>query len=56
MGGQVDYICGYLCVAFALLVLVGGGLPLFIELPRRGVPGNWASGIKYSRKLKPRVL
>jgi hypothetical protein len=29
-------------------------LPLFTELPRRVVPGNWASGIRGSRKLKLR--
>ena len=23
-----------------------GGMPLFTELPRRGLPGNWASGDK----------
>ena len=25
-------------------------MPLFTELPRRGVPGKWASGIPNSRK------
>src|SRR5215218_8273515 len=32
---------------------LGDGLPLFTELPRRGVPGNRASGDADSRKLKP---
>jgi hypothetical protein len=31
-------------------VLARGGLPLFTELPRRLVPGEWASGIGDSRK------
>ena len=29
-----------------------GGLPLFTELPRRLIPGNWASGIPSSRQLR----
>jgi hypothetical protein len=29
---------------------LGRGLPLFTELPRRGVLGNWASGVRNSRK------
>jgi len=29
-----------------------GGLPLFTELPRACIPGNRASGIRLSRKLK----
>jgi hypothetical protein len=26
-------------------------VPLFTEMPRRGVPGSWASGVNYCRKL-----
>ena len=28
-----------------------GGLPLFTELPRRLILGNWASGINFTRIL-----
>src|SRR5829696_687111 len=33
-------------------VVYGGRLPLFTEVPRRLLPGNRASGITLSRKLK----
>ena len=34
----------------------GGGLPLFTELPRREILGNWASDIGLSRKLGFRLI